>query len=109
MVDNGSLDRVLSAIADPTRRAILARLEHRSETVGEVAGHFPISLNAVSKHVKVLEKAGLVHREVAGREHRLHLDAVPLQDAAEWIDRYRKFWKQRLSGLERLLRSRRPH
>jgi DNA-binding transcriptional ArsR family regulator len=109
MVDHSSLDHVLSAIADPTRRAILARLERRSETVGEMAEHFPISLNGVSKHVKTLEKAGLVRREVAGREHRLHLDAAALHEAADWIDHYRKFWNVRLDALERLLRARRPH
>jgi len=109
MVEHSSLDAVLSAIADPTRRAILARLAETSETVTGVSARFPVSLNAVSKHVKVLEKAGLVRREIAGREHRLYLDPVPLQEAAEWIARYRQFWNVRLEALERLLWTRRPN
>jgi len=101
------LDRVFGAVADPTRRAILAALARGGATVGELADRFPISLNGVSKHIRVLERAGLVTRDIQGREHRLAFDARPLQDAAEWMDRYRVFWEARLDALETLLESRR--
>ena len=97
------LDFVYGAIADPTRRAILATLARGDATVGELAGRFPISFNGVSKHVKVLERAGLVKRSVRGREHRLRLNAKPLRDAARWIEHYRTFWNERLDALEELL------
>src|SRR5437867_11525484 len=71
------LDTVFAALADPTRRAILARLAHGDARVTELAAPMPMSLNAVSKHLRVLEEAGLVRRTVAGREHRLALDAAP--------------------------------
>jgi len=101
------LDGVFGAVADPTRRAILAALARGEATVGELADRFPISLNGVSKHIRVLERAGLVTRDIQGREHRLAFDARPLQDAAEWMDRYRVFWEARLDALETLLESRR--
>ena len=88
------------ALADPTRRAILASLAKREATVGELAGRFPISLNGVSKHVKVLERAGLVNRAVRGREHRIRLNARPLRDAARWLAHYQSFREQRLDALE---------
>ncbi|HZT77144.1 MAG TPA: metalloregulator ArsR/SmtB family transcription factor [Vicinamibacterales bacterium] len=94
------LDRVYGALADPTRRAILASLAKREANVGDLAGRFPISLNGVSKHVKVLERAGLVRRAVRGREHRLRLNAAPLRDAARWLAHYRSFWDERLDALE---------
>jgi DNA-binding transcriptional ArsR family regulator len=84
------LDRVFSALADPTRREILARLRAGDASVGEVAAPFEMSLAAVSKHLDVLERAGLVHREARGRERRCHLDARPLRDAADWADAYRR-------------------
>lgn len=99
-----SLDRTLAAVADPTRRAILARLAEGEARVTEIAAPFAMSLNAVSKHLRVLERAGLVHREVQGREHRLSLDSRPLAEAGAWIDRYRRFWETRLDSLERYLR-----
>jgi DNA-binding transcriptional ArsR family regulator len=101
------LTEVYGAIADPTRRAILGMLAGREVTVGELAGRFPISLNGVSKHVKVLEKAGLVHRTIQGREHRLRLNARPLRDAARWLEHYREFWDARLDALEAFLLERR--
>ena len=101
------LDGVFGAVADPTRRAILAALARGEATVGELADRFPISLNGVSKHIRVLERAGLVTRDIQGREHRLAFDPRPLQDAAEWMDRYRVFWEARLDALEKLLESRR--
>lgn len=93
------LDDVFSALADPTRRDILARLGRGSATVTAVAEPIPMSLAAVSKHVKVLERAGLVRREVRGREHWLSLETKPLRDAGEWIDYHRRFWEERLDAL----------
>jgi DNA-binding transcriptional ArsR family regulator len=98
------LDQVYGAIADPTRRAILAVLAGGEATVGSLANRFPISFNGVSKHVKVLERAGLVQRAVHGREHRLKLNPAPLREAARWLEHYRAFWETRLDGLEAFLR-----
>jgi DNA-binding transcriptional ArsR family regulator len=95
------LDRVFAAIADPTRRAILAALEREPATVTEIARPFPVSLNAISKHILVLERAGLISREVVGREHRCRLDPAPLRKASAWLEHYRKFWDLRLDALER--------
>ena len=97
------LDQVYGAIADPTRRAILAVLAGGEATVGALADRFPISFNGVSKHVKVLERAGLVDRAIHGREHRLKLNPAPLRDAARWLEHYRAFWETRLDGLEAFL------
>jgi DNA-binding transcriptional ArsR family regulator len=97
------LDQVYGAIADPTRRAILDILAEGEVNVGSLAERFPISLNGVSKHVKVLERAGLVQRTVHGREHRLRLNAEPLRDACMWLEHYRTFWDSRLSALEEFL------
>jgi DNA-binding transcriptional ArsR family regulator len=91
---------VFGAVADPTRRAILDTLARGEVTVGELAARFPISLNGVSKHIRVLERAGLITRDVRGREHRLTFDARPLEDAAAWMERYRAFWESRLDALE---------
>jgi DNA-binding transcriptional ArsR family regulator len=101
------LDQVYGAIADPTRRAIIAALAQGDLTVGNLAGRFPISFNGVSKHVKVLERAGLVRRSIDGREHRLHLEAQPMREAVRWLDHYRAFWEVRLDALETLLVARR--
>ncbi len=95
------LNRVYGAIADPTRRAILGLLAQGGATVGDLAGRFPVTFNAVSKHVKVLERAGLVGRTVVGREHHLRLMPGPLRDATAWLDHYRGFWERRLAALER--------
>jgi DNA-binding transcriptional ArsR family regulator len=97
------LDQVYGAIADPTRRAILGILAEGEINVGGLAERFPISLNGVSKHVKVLERAGLVERTVQGREHRLRLNAEPLREASMWLEHYRTFWETRLSALEAYL------
>jgi DNA-binding transcriptional ArsR family regulator len=99
-----SLDRTLIALADPTRRAILARLRQGEARVTEIARPFDVSLNAISKHVKMLERAGLVRRRVEGREHRLSFDGAPLGEAAAWIDDYRAFWEGRLAALDAFLR-----
>ena len=95
-----TLDRVFSAVADPTRRAILARLATSDARVTDVAGAFPISLNSTSKHIRVLEGAGLVRRQVRGREHILSLDAAPLAAAEAWIEHYRRFWSDQLAALD---------
>ena len=97
------LDQVYDAIADPTRRAILGILAEGEINVGSLAERFPISLNGVSKHVKVLERAGLVERTIHGREHRLRLNAEPLQEASIWLEHYRGFWNERLAALEEFL------
>jgi DNA-binding transcriptional ArsR family regulator len=94
------LDRVFSAVSDPTRRAILARLADSDARVTDLASAFPISLNSTSKHIRVLEGAGLVRRTVRGREHILSLDAAPLADALEWIEHYQQFWTDRLAALD---------
>jgi DNA-binding transcriptional ArsR family regulator len=96
----GVLDRVFAAVADPTRRAILARLADSDARVTDVARAFPISLNSTSKHIRVLEGAGLVRRNVRGREHILSLDAAPLADVADWVEHYRRFWSEQLASLD---------
>jgi DNA-binding transcriptional ArsR family regulator len=96
-----ALDRVFAAVADPTRRAILASLARRPATISQIAAPFHVSLNAISKHVMVLERAGLVRREVLGREHRCCLDPEPLHKASAWLNHYRRFWDVRLDALER--------
>lgn len=97
------LDRTFAALADPTRRAILARLASGEATVTELAAPFEISLPAVSKHLKVLERAGLI---VRGRERQwrpARLEATPLRDVAEWAGRYRRFWEERYDRLDEYL------
>jgi DNA-binding transcriptional ArsR family regulator len=98
-----ALDHTLAALADPTRRAILERLSRGDARVTDVAGPFAISLNSVSKHIRLLERAGLVHRLVVGREHHLSLDTGPLDDAAAWIERQRTLWQSRLRMLDAIL------
>jgi DNA-binding transcriptional ArsR family regulator len=102
------MDRVLGAIADPTRRAILARLAQSDARVTEVAAEFPISLNSVSKHVRKLESAGLVRREVRGRDHVLSLNAAPLSEAADWIAHYQRFWTDSLEALDEFITRKNP-
>jgi DNA-binding transcriptional ArsR family regulator len=94
------LGTVLAAVSDPTRRAIIDRLARGPARVTEVAEPFAMSLNAVSKHVKVLERAGLVRRARTGREHMLELDAGPLRQVSRWTHRYAHFWNERLDRLE---------
>lgn len=101
------LDRTFMALSDPTRRAILARLRTGSFTVNELAEPFPVTLNAVSKHLKVLERAGLVRREIHGRVHHCYLEAEALHKAAQWLDEYRVFWERSLDELDAFLRRRR--
>lgn len=104
---SGNLDALFGAVADPTRRAILARLAIGDARVTDLAGDFPISLNSTSKHIRMLERAGLVRRTVSGREHVLSLEAAPLADAAEWIEHYRRFWEVRLAALDTFVTTKR--
>ena len=103
MVEYGSklLDRTFGALADPTRRRILAQLAKGEECVTELARPHAMSLAAVSKHLIVLEKAGLVRRRRQGRVHSLTLEAKPMREAQVWIDRYRKFWEENLDANQR--------
>src|SRR5688572_8231404 len=94
-----TLDRVFHALGDRTRRALLARLAAGPATVTELAAPFDMSLPAVSKHIRVLEAAGLVERTIEGRVHRCALDAAPLRDAVEWLAAYRTFWTGTLDAL----------
>jgi len=99
-----TLDHTLTALADPTRRAILRRLSSGEARVTEVARPFSISLNAISKHILVLERAKLVKRRKVGRDHFISYRSEPLDAAAKWIDETRNFWASRLDTLEQLLR-----
>jgi DNA-binding transcriptional ArsR family regulator len=94
------LDVVISAISDPTRRAIMERLAHGPERISDVAGHFPISLTGFCKHVRMLETAGLVRRTRHGRENTLQLSPEPLREVARWISFYERFWNSRMDRLE---------
>jgi DNA-binding transcriptional ArsR family regulator len=97
------LDSVFAALADPTRRAILRRLTKSDALVTELAEPFEISLAAVSKHLRVLERAGLVHRTIIGREHRCALNPRPLRTATDWMEYYRAFWETRLDAMEQFI------
>ena len=107
MVDYPSeqLDHVFHALADPTRRALLRSLVDRDQSISELARPFDMSLEAVSKHVKVLERAGLVRRTVEGRTHICRLDAEPMHGGLEWIRHYEQYWNRKLDALEDLLHS----
>ena len=100
-----NLDDTLIALADDTRRGILQRLSGGEARVTEVAAPYPISLNSVSKHIRKLERAGLVRRHVSGRDHYLSLDRKPLNDVTEWMVKMRDFWSNRLDALEAVLRA----
>lgn len=94
------LDRVFSALADPTRRAIVRRLSDHPATINEIAKPFRVSLNAISKHVRRLELAGILRREIKGRQHFCSVEPGPLREANQWLEHYRRFWEQRLDSLE---------
>jgi DNA-binding transcriptional ArsR family regulator len=100
-----TLDLTFSALADPTRRRILESLSHREWRVTDLAEPFSMSLPAVSKHLCVLENAGLLKRRRLGREHYLKLEAAPMRRAASWIEHYRKFWEGSLDHLAKYLES----
>jgi DNA-binding transcriptional ArsR family regulator len=97
------LDRIFAALADPTRRAILARLARGEATVNELAEPFEISLPAVSKHLKVLERAGLISRGRDAQWRPCRLEPAPLEEARAWIDTYRDIWEESFSRLDDLL------
>jgi DNA-binding transcriptional ArsR family regulator len=98
-----TLNRTFAALADPTRRRILAHLAHGDRCVTDLARPHAMSLPAVSKHLRVLEKAGLLRRRRYGRIHEMQLDAKPLQQAAQWVEEYRKFWEGSLDRLAEYL------
>jgi DNA-binding transcriptional ArsR family regulator len=102
------LDAVFHALGDATRRQMLRELSAGERTVTQLAEPFEMSLAAASKHIKALEGAGLIRREVRGRTHVCSLDATPLSQAHEWLRFYEVFWNRRLDELERLLRDARP-
>ncbi|WP_144184651.1 ArsR/SmtB family transcription factor [Elioraea rosea] len=99
------LNAVFHALGDATRRQMLGELMAGERTVGELARPFAISLAAASKHIKALEKAGLIRREVRGRTHLCRLEPGPLASAHEWLSLYEAFWTSRLDTLDRLLRA----
>lgn len=104
MVTNSTqLDLTFGALADPTRRAILARLAEGETSVKELAAPFAMSRPAISKHLRVLERAGLVKRSPDGRISRCSLDASPMREAAEWVEYYRRYWEGQLDALARYL------
>lgn len=101
------LDLVFGAVADSTRRSILERLRHSTLTVTELAKPYPMSLNAVSKHVKTLERAGLIRRDIRGREHSCQLDTAGFDQAMNWMSYYSRFWTDRIDALEEHLANKR--
>jgi DNA-binding transcriptional ArsR family regulator len=105
MVNHSSarLDTIFGALADPTRRAMLRALTAHRSTVGELASPFAISLAAASKHIKVLERAGLVKKTIEGRVHHCELDVRPMHAGLEWMRHYETWWNERLDVLEDLL------
>lgn len=102
------LDRIFHALADRTRRSLLEHLARQPGTISELAAPFEMSLPAVSKHIKVLEQAGLVVRSVDGRLHRCSLRAAPLQHVAAWLDPYRVFWSDTLAALAQFVEDEDP-
>lgn len=95
----GSLDETFFALSDPTRREMVARLARRESTVGELAAPFRMSAPAVSKHLRVLERAGLVEQDRLGRVRRCRLVPEPLHEAATWVEKHRRFWEAQLDQL----------
>lgn len=104
MPANSQLDQIFFALSDTTRRAILARLTAGSATIGELAKPFNISNPAVTKHMKILERAGLIDRVVQGRQHTCTLSTSGLKTAEDWLIYHRKFWESRFDSLENLLK-----
>jgi DNA-binding transcriptional ArsR family regulator len=97
------LDEVFRALADGTRRDMLRRLTIGERTIGELATPYEMSFEAASQHVRVLERAGLVHRDVRGRNHYCQLDATRLAEAERWLSFYQRFWTDRFAALDRVL------
>lgn len=109
MVNYGiSLNATFAALSDPTRRAIMERLAQGTRKVSDLAAPFDMSLPAISKHLKVLERAGLIKRSKVGREHLIDVDAQPLEEAQDWIAMYAKFWEQQFDSLDRFLKETDP-
>ncbi len=104
MAEQDRLSVVFAALADPTRRAIIARLADGEATVTELAEPFPISLPAISRHLKVLEHAGLISRSRSGQWRSSTLEAAPLKEATDWMERYRVFWEASFDRLDAHLR-----
>lgn len=102
--DSPALDNIFHALADPTRRAMLRSLAERERNIGELAAPFAMSFAAASKHVRVLEGAGLLKRRIQGRSHVCAIEAGPLAEANEWLAFYERFWTARLDVLEALVR-----
>jgi DNA-binding transcriptional ArsR family regulator len=103
------LDAVFHALGDPTRRALLARLAKNPAMITELASPFAMSLPAVSRHIRVLEGAGLITRDVEGRMHRCSLNAKPFKSVESWLSHYRKFWEGNLEALARYAESDSDH
>ena len=105
MVNNGikTLDLVFSALADPTRRAMLGRLSGKTMSVKELSEPFSMSKPAITKHLKVLERAGLLARDKVGRVHHCNLDSRPLRQVSDWLSHYEQFWNEKLDSLEAFL------
>ena len=100
MVREAELDAVFGALSDPIRRHILERLGYGALTAGQISAGFAVSQPAISKHLKVLERSGLVKRTVVGRQHHLRLSARAMRGAADWLEKYERFWNQSLDRLE---------
>jgi DNA-binding transcriptional ArsR family regulator len=104
MAAEDPVSSVFAALADPTRRAILARLAAGDATVNELAAPFPVSMQAISKHLNVLERAGLIVRTRDAQYRRCRLEPGPLRDLAAWVEQYRRHWEQRYDSLDTYLR-----
>lgn len=102
-----NLSNILGAISHPSRRAILDRLAKGPQRVTEIAEPFEMSLNAVSKHLKVLEEAGLIRREVVGREHFIEFRGAPLREVSQWVRHYERFWTRELDKLQHYFKAKR--
>jgi len=103
MTSDTQLDATFTALADPTRRAILARLMTGEASVNELAEPFAISQPAISKHLKILERAGLVSRSASGTRRPVKIESAPMKDAVDWLEKYRKFWEVSYGRLDALL------
>jgi DNA-binding transcriptional ArsR family regulator len=108
-MNDDQLDLIFAALADPTRRAILARLARGEATVNELAEPFDVSLPAISKHLKVLERAGLISRSKDAQWRPCRMEPIPLEEARTWIDTYRDIWEESFSRLDDLLQELQTH
>ncbi len=106
VIQNEELDLVFGALADPTRRRMLEQLASGASRVGDLGPAHPMSQPAVSKHVRVLERAGLIQRERIGREHRITVDPRPIEAARTWIGHYARFWQEQFNAVDEYLKTR---